>query len=378
MQISQKKRISWTVIGLLLLIGVSAYVLFVHDSAGEKPVMIGAVGDIMVHTGQLSDAWDPETETFDFSPSFEKVAPLLEQQDLMMGNLETTCAGLGAIQTEVLIHGYSGFPLFNTPDAIAAALHQSGFDLISVVNNHALDAGQQGLVRTISVLEDSGLTVVSDINCVYQNVEGLQVAVLAAAYGTNGHPAPEGFPTLQDGDPERFEALLMRVRDVQDQADIVTVMLHDGEEYSSEPSQELIDRADRLIAAGCDLVLVSHAHVPGPVAIRTVQDAQGQERQGLVLYGLGNCISAQEYTQELPVHVERAMIASIEVSRKGRIEGLRLYPTCVTRGTAGYQVELLRDEDGRVWFEQTILGSLEYTYQTAEGCFYIDLREKEE
>ena len=378
MQITRRKRISATVIGLLLLIGVTAYVLFTHVFKNQGTITIGAAGDIMIHSGQLADAWNAETQSFDFSPSFEQVLSLLQGQDLMIGNLETTCAGAGAIRAGVLIHGYSGYPLFNSPDEIAMALKQSGFDLVGVANNHALDAGPKGWERTISVLQEAGLATVGDTSCTWITAGGMKIAVMAATYGTNGQPAPEGFPTLRDGDSESFDALLQRVRDVRGQADLVVLLLHDGEEYVSEPSEKLIDRTDALVAEGCDLVLVSHAHVPGPVAMRTVQGTDGQARQGLVLYGLGNLISAQEYSEELPVHCERGMIASVEVSQSAQIMKLRLYPTHVTHGEAGYQIESMRDEEGLAWFEQTVLSGQTYTYQTADGCFNIDLRKKEE
>ena len=378
MQITRRKRISGTVIGLLLLIGVTAYVLFAHVFKNKGSIAIGAVGDIMIHNGQLADAWDTDAEAFDFTPAFAEVTTLLKEQDLMLGNLETTCSGPGAISADVTIYGYTGYPLFNTPDEIAQALKQSGFDLLSVANNHALDGGPEGWTRTVSVLHDAGLVTAGDTACTYQKVQGLNIAVLAATYGTNGQQAPEGFPTLKDGDPESFSTLLQRVQDARENADLVVLLLHDGEEYASEPSEILITRTDALIAAGCDMIFVSHAHVPGPAAKRTVQDDDGQERQGLVLYGLGNFISAQEYTEGLPVHCERGMMARVELSMDGQATALRLYPTQCVRGESGLQIELLRDEEGLSWFEQTVLTGLTYTYQTADGCFSIDLRKKEE
>jgi poly-gamma-glutamate capsule biosynthesis protein CapA/YwtB (metallophosphatase superfamily) len=35
--------------------------------------------------------------------------------------------------------GYSGYPLFNSPDAMADTLKDAGFDLIVTANNHIMD-----------------------------------------------------------------------------------------------------------------------------------------------------------------------------------------------------------------------------------------------
>lgn len=39
---------------------------------------------------------------------------------------------------------YSGYPAFNTPDALGYALNDMGFDLLSTTNNHSLDKGYSG------------------------------------------------------------------------------------------------------------------------------------------------------------------------------------------------------------------------------------------
>ena len=49
---------------------------------------------------------------------------------------------------------YSSYPTFNTPDAIASALKNTGFDIISTINNHTFDKGSHGFDRTLSVLKE--------------------------------------------------------------------------------------------------------------------------------------------------------------------------------------------------------------------------------
>jgi len=42
-----------------------------------------------------------------------------------------------------------------------AALRSAGFDVVSLANNHALDAGQAGLAETFAILESAGIAGVA-------------------------------------------------------------------------------------------------------------------------------------------------------------------------------------------------------------------------
>ena len=52
---------------------------------------------------------------------------------------------------------YSGYPVFNSPESLADNLKEAGFTLVSTANNHCLDRGEKGVLRTIEHLERAGL-----------------------------------------------------------------------------------------------------------------------------------------------------------------------------------------------------------------------------
>lgn len=56
-------------------------------------VTIGFVGDIMLMQTQIGSAYQSKTEAYDFSRSFEDMAPLFQSVDIMCGNLEIPLAG---------------------------------------------------------------------------------------------------------------------------------------------------------------------------------------------------------------------------------------------------------------------------------------------
>ena len=106
---------------------------------------IFAVGDVMVHSPQLKAQYDSSTGTYNFDNNFKHVKKYIEKADYSLANLETTLAGND-------VYPYSSYPMFNSPDELADALKNAGFDLISTINNHSFDKGDLGVERTLSTL----------------------------------------------------------------------------------------------------------------------------------------------------------------------------------------------------------------------------------
>ena len=68
------------------------------------------------------------------------------------------------------------------------------------------------------------------------------------------------------------------------QADIVIVILHYGNEYSTSPNEYQQNISRKCIDAGADLVVGSHPHV-----LQRVESYRGK----LIFYSLGNCVFDQ-------------------------------------------------------------------------------------
>lgn len=258
----------------------------------EPPVerfTILAVGDLMVHTPQLTSA--RVADGYDFEPCFAPVAPRITAADLAIGNLETTLAGAD--------RGYTGYPMFNSPDSFAAALVKSGFDVLTTANNHTLDRGPAGLARTLDVLDELGAqhtgtartaeeaerTLVADVN-------GAKVAILAYTYGMNGFTAPSDKKWMVDViDTGRMIADVKRARELE--PDLVIVSIHNGVEYQRQPSEAQMAVEAAMIEAGADVVLGSHPHVIQPMRTVEATREDGSARTGFIIHSLGNFVSNQ-------------------------------------------------------------------------------------
>ena len=47
--------------------------------------------------------------------------------------------------------------MFSSPDELADAIKNAGFDVTITSNNHCMDRGEKGVIRTINVLNERGI-----------------------------------------------------------------------------------------------------------------------------------------------------------------------------------------------------------------------------
>lgn len=248
----------------------------------EEEITLTALGDILMHNTLIWSGGQPDgTYAFDF---FRDVAHLMQEGDYCTTTLE---AALGGPET-----GYTGYPLFNSPDAIAYHLQEYGVDGVIASNNHILDRGFQGAQRTVEVLEDAGLDVLGikqspeDPGFIIKDIRGIKVGYLAYTYGTNGLTLPQEhnyFINMLEKD-----RILEDIEKLRPEVDVLILILHWGVEYSTSPTENQRELAREFLQAGVDAIVGSHPHVVQPVEYINMD---GQEK--FVAYSIGNYIGHQ-------------------------------------------------------------------------------------
>lgn len=255
-----------------------------------RSVRIRAVGDLMLHQKQLDDAYR-EDGTYDFDPQYMYAVESLSDADYTMANLETT---IGLYGTQP----YSGYPRFNGPESLLETIKEAGVDFLTLANNHILDRYYDGMVVTVNNVEAAGFDFAGAYRTqeeadtpVVVEVNGIRIGVLAYTDHTNGMEAfcdPRatlfGVKYLKDAD---FEADVQKLRDAG--AEVIIAMPHWGTEYVREPDLYVRNYADKMIAAGVDVILGSHPHMVQPIEWVTVQTDEG-ERTALVVWSMGNFV----------------------------------------------------------------------------------------
>lgn len=276
----------------LLLMGCGAGKITYTAEAGiQEPIVktasFAVVGDIMVHDYQYNEAYDPATGTYNFMHNFQDVKRYFEGYDVVLGNLELTFGGPD--------RPYASFPCFNTPDSFLDALKDAGFDILTTANNHSMDTGKAGVIRTLDKLDEYGIAHFGTYRSqqeqdtiLYRDVNGIRFAFLSFTYGTNGIPVPEPYlVNLIDND-----RMVRQIKEARENADVVLVMPHMGNEYETAPRDIFVDWADLMFDSGADIVLASHPHVLQRMEYRKVDHGDGVH-DGFIIYSLGNFISSQ-------------------------------------------------------------------------------------
>ncbi|MDD3022658.1 MAG: CapA family protein [Syntrophomonadaceae bacterium] len=289
------------IITVLITIGVSAslnlYAYTITDNIPEQKtidnqavidrvetITLTAAGDCLMHNTQISSGLQADG-SYRFDTFFTEVKGLIAEGDYSSTNFEAAMAGPES--------GYTGYPLFNSPDAVATAFKDAGFDLIVSANNHCLDRGAKGALRTLDVLRAAGLetlgTYKSAAECsefLIKDIKGVKVAYLAYTYGTNGIPiAPRYSFLVNIMDKDK---ILADIKTIRAKADIVVLILHWGLEYNPLPSHEQKLQAKEYLEAGADVILGSHPHV-----IQTKEVLKVDNKEKFVIYSMGNFISHQ-------------------------------------------------------------------------------------
>lgn len=250
---------------------------------------LSVVGDLMVHDYQYKEAYNQETGEYDFSHNFQDMKPYFEEADLVIGNFETVLAG-----AEV---GYSDYPCFNTPDHFLDAVKEAGFGLLTTANNHCMDKGEAGLLRTLERMDSKGIQHVGTYasqekrdEILIQDVNGIKIAFLSYTYGTNGIPVKQPYQVNLMTE-ELIKQDLQRAKEKN--PDLIVVLPHMGNEYETYPREVFQKWADFMFENGADLILASHPHVLQRMEYRDIMEPDGTKRTGFIMYSLGNFISSQ-------------------------------------------------------------------------------------
>lgn len=279
-------------------------------SIQQKPstIHMSVIGDIMCHSTNFKNAYNSSTKDYDFSSTFKNIASYIQDADIAIGNLETTFAGSS--------RGYSGYPTFNTPEALGQNLKDLGIDVLSTANNHCMDKSYSGLESTLDFLDDFGIAHAGTARSkeeqntvLVKDVNGIKIAFLAFTYGTNGITIPsdkEYAVNLIDKDLIKEQINLAKEQNV----DLICVNMHWGIEYKLKQNSTQEDLADFLFENGVDLILGSHPHVLQPMEKRTITLDDGTTKDGFVIYSLGNFMSGQIYP-----NTKSSVILDIQITK---------------------------------------------------------------
>lgn len=283
----------------------------VSAAAIGDTITIAAAGDIHMSTEILHSAVQPDG-SFDFTPLFMGVSPLLTDADLTVANLEVNI-------TDSAITGSD----CKAPKSLLTALRGAGIDLVQTANTNSIYNGLDGLTSTCAAVEEAGLYGLGTYatgadfkksgGYTLVEVGSFRVAFVAFTKGVGNLRLPEGSEdcvnllytdyntTYQKVDTEGIKAVLDNVN--QERPDITVAMVHWGSEYENDISDTQKKIENLLLENGVDAILGTHPHILGKVK-------QDEKTGAITAYSLGNLLATEEKTS-----AKQGMVLKLEFTR---------------------------------------------------------------
>jgi len=163
-------------------------------------------------------------------------------------------------------------------------LKDSGFNYVSLANNHIFDYGYKSLSNTINQLKKNSIEYIGaglDFNDVYKtkfiDKNGIKIALVSACENEFGCLYEEmdrgGYAWIFH---TRIED---NIRELKNKTDYIILVVHAGIENINFPIKEWRDKYKRFCDIGVDVIIGHHPHVP-----------QGFEwhKDSIIFYSLGN------------------------------------------------------------------------------------------
>lgn len=279
----------------------------------EKPssIKIMAVGDIMMGTNFPNESYMPP----DGKEPFDDVQEVLSQADILFGNLEGTLTdeGENAKRCSDPSKCYS----FRSPESYGKYLADTGFDVMSIANNHIGDFGEIGIKNTAKTLEKHTIAyagIFAKESTIFEK-NGIKYGFCAFA------PNKDCVKIHNLTNAKRI------VTELKQQVDIVIVSFHGGaegfkhthvtrktERFYGEDRGNVYKFAHTLIDAGADIVLGHGPHVSRAFEIYNNK---------FIAYSLGNFCTYSRFN--LDGIKGYAPIAEVEIDTKGNFIKGRLH-----------------------------------------------------
>ena len=198
---------------------------------------------------------------------------------------------------------------FRVPEAAIRGLRLLKPDAISLGNNHCKDQGEQGLLRTVQLLQDNGISPfgygkshTDEHGTVYLQKNGMTVAVLSCA--------ETEYTIFGDGEygaiPYHAYWTNAAIAAAKQNSDLVIVLYHGGKEYYRYVAPYHKERCHLMVDCGADYVISQHSHCVS---------CYEEYKNRTILYGQGNFIFRQRNDRK---QTKEGLLVRICVDENGR------------------------------------------------------------
>lgn len=290
------------------------------------------------------------------------VLEYMKSFDLRIGTLEAAI-GTDLEYDQVKMKGRQNIVYARNEDFFRVV--EMGFDVVSLANNHVFDLGVEGLRNTIKILDDNGIK-----HCgAGENIEdaskpaiieykGKTIAILAYCMYGNAYL---GYVELADNNkpginPLDIDKVVLDIQKYKKQYDYVIVMPHWGREYQYFPLVECKELSYKMIDAGADAIMGSHAHNIQPMI---------KYKNKWIYFCMGNFLFPDYY-----MHPPRPIWYPEKIDDISNIERFLFYPDhidapCISVWRGRSRIEIVAELD--ILNNQKISSQYTFVYLSADN-----------
>lgn len=253
----------------------------VTDASDPGTVRLCIGGDTSIDS-EFADA----ANKYGVDYPWKEVAGIFSGADLAIVNLETCVSERGTSEKR---QGYG----FRTPPEMLEGFVNAGIDMVNLANNHTRDFGYDALTDTFEYLSNYGIDYFgAGVNkeqaegLIIKTVNGVKIGFAGCnyVYLTDDCAAGEehaGINMVYKMSDERTLAFLEKVKEYDEQCDVLIVFMHAGTEEVFDVNSYQKNLARALVDNGADIVVGAHPHTLQPIEFYNGKP---------IFYSIGNLI----------------------------------------------------------------------------------------
>lgn len=288
----------------------------------SKSLKIIAFGDVMLGR-YVRTLMDKNGKDYVFSGlDWENMTA---DYDVVHANLEGPINGKGKSGGTVMNFAFN--------QDVGPFLKEKGFTVVSIANNHALDAGWDARNETMDVLSNSGVGF-----CGHPT----EAALDSVYFGEADSGTKYAFVCFHDvGNILDKDAALELIKKVKPDVDYLIVSIHWGIEYKNTASKRQVELGHGFVDAGADFVIGHHPHV-----VENFEIYNGVP----IFYSLGNFIFDQYWAQS----VQKELGLGIEITPDAISGQLTYRIELIPMKSENSKSRLMSDDETKKWLEEFI------------------------
>lgn len=277
----------------------------------QQPIIIRAVGDVVLGSNYPRNRLPDDRN----KKRIAELSQTFTGADVVVGNLEGVLYDEGESRKDI---SQAGYYVFRMPESYASTLHEMGFNVLSVANNHSMDFGVAGFRATKRALlaadiQPSGAPG-GDIAIL--NIRDTEIAFLSYSYLSNMSPMNNDVQVKLD------------IEHAKQIASIVIVTVHAGgegeaaggtpeaDEYFMNEYRGNIRKFSALVIDAGASAVFGH----GPHLIRPYEIYHGKP----IFFSLGNFVGYGSLSKA--GKLGSSIVAEVRLTPQGNLVGAGIIP----------------------------------------------------